>query len=129
MSDKQTGPYVPNHYYICPCGVEADGLNPEHLWWHEGEWVCPYCGPSRRPDDALALADHLKSLEPRWVPVRERLPEFDEDDIWIGWAMGGDGGWLVDCFHRQQFDEDHPYGYTHWLDFTPPELPGEEVGQ
>lgn len=139
MNNKHTGPYVPEAMYACHgCGNPS---LPARLYWMDLSefWLCDHClndleEPIHR--STPCLADHLKSLEPRWVPVSERLPEFrDVEDsgvrlLWKGWIMLNANPKRIDVdwwdkeeFHRLQ-DEDR---ITHWLDFTPPPLPGEEV--
>lgn len=68
MSDKHTGPYVPEALYSCP-NLQHQKWPSGHLHWNadKGEWVCPECPDywAHEPTKPLTLADHLKSLEPR----------------------------------------------------------------
>jgi len=126
MSDKHTGPYVPEAFYRCDCGALAP---PDKMAWSyvEHKWLCQNCRCALSYDfqlpHATYLADHLKSLEPRWVPVSERLPEFD-CHLWDGFAVNNRtvlaGTWAHGLFLDGTI--------TEWLNFNPPELPGEEVG-
>lgn len=135
MSDKHTGPYVPEALYSCHDCREECSWPAKDLHWNPvlGDWICGECGSYEgawedengkncRPENPLSLADHLKSMEPRWVPVSERLPEFGGGGTWEGLAIRhGNSEWQT--WIPGQFKSGI---ITHWLDFKPPHLPGEE---
>ena len=89
---------------------------------------CPYVndcedfGACKLPRDALAYINQLEARVPKWISVKDRLPESYETVIisredcheaCIGWLI--DGSWSV------------PKGVhvTHWMQL--PELPKEEL--
>jgi len=127
MSDITRTP-VPAAHHIC---VRCEVYHlPFNLFWVGDlpRWICGDCldaiGLERK--QRPTLDDHLKSLEPRWVPVSEKLPPFAEDGFWFGMVARGaielDANW----WDENDFRDDPRI--TNWLDFAPPELPGEEVG-
>lgn len=53
----------------------------------------------------------------RWVPVEERLPEFDEFGVWEGYARLNNG---IKSIEAGQWDEGLLERTTHWLDMDMP---------
>jgi len=53
------------------------------------------------------------------------LPPFGEEDFWFGMVLRADTEIDANWWEGREFDADARI--THWLDFTPPELPGKEV--
>lgn len=68
--------------------------------------------------------DHLRAKQPRWISVKDRLPNFEQpvlaysgEELGIGFAyLDGDGKWYGDCGD-----------VTHWMPL--PEPPEVEDGR
>jgi len=110
---EHTGPYVPDaEYTYCPCD---DVL---------GRVIVRIIGGDIPLELATKAAKTIRPhIQGRWVPVSERLPEFN-CHLWDGFVFNNRkilaGAWARGLFMDGTI--------TEWLDFTPPPLPGEEVG-
>lgn len=77
--------------------------------------------------DALAYIKQLEAAQPKWISVRERLPEDGAKVIAVG--LYGNIHTAIHLYENTYEREDVPgdYGYfsaTHWMPL--PEMPKEE---
>ena len=102
---------------------------------------CPYlnvpnCWLSVKAD-ALALIEHLEAKVPRWISVKERLPEQgsdvlirierDPEVVYYAAAIRNECSRLFDCWDTNDEDFNCGFGHprvTHWMYITEP--PKEE---
>lgn len=63
---------------------------------------------------------------PRWIPVEERLPKFDEQVLVYGLCPNGCRLFYVDCLIQDINDNGYPKWDddtiipTHWMEIVPP---------
>ena len=74
----------------------------------------------------LALADNLLAngvTFQKWIPVTERLPEYDTDVL----TFRGTAGFCIECYHTDGWGFDNIFmdDITHWMPL--PEQPKEET--
>lgn len=85
---------------------------------------------SHAPEDIKALLSHIKELEsqiPRWIPVSEKMPEYE--GIFLVYYLNNGIGQVNYAFYNKReggFEDPDGflYGVTHWM----PLPPGPEEG-
>lgn len=57
----------------------------------------------------------------RWVPVTERLPDYDEYVLWLMTEGPGEGHCFIECIDKDGvFADMMPHGTSHWMPLPPP---------
>ena len=105
-------------------GVVINGRTPEEIK-HVAEWACFSCGGlecdeckyrdacttenrDRAVPDAIALIQHLEAQQPKWISVKERLPESGVH-VFVLCEIRANGGvirrYVCDGFHVEAWKE------------------------